>query len=214
MADDTAWAALSSRPMARRLLVVAVAFVVVRTLTIHAYRDTLYYYGLVVHQFAIAEAAYNGHWFAQDQVRSGAALRARRTGSGGTSRSRSGPRFLPRDRYTTFPAADLPGLGLPHRRHEPLGRRPAHDALRAGRSRWPSSSPPCSPSCSAPPPRSGRGPASWRASSTSSASPSSGRSPASPCATSILLGFYSAFVAALFVFARTRGRCRGSRRPR
>jgi hypothetical protein len=96
--------------MTRNLLVVAVAFVLVRTLTVYAYRDTPYYYGLVVHQFAIAEAAYNGHWFAQDKVRSGAAL----------ERARREQRHIPLEewaalpgsgRYTTFPAADLPGLG-------------------------------------------------------------------------------------------------------
>ena len=52
--------------MGRRLLVVAIALVGVRALTIEAYRGTLYYYGLVAHQFAIADAAYAGHWFAWD----------------------------------------------------------------------------------------------------------------------------------------------------
>jgi hypothetical protein len=94
----------------RKLLVVAVALVVVRTLTIHAYRDTLYYYGLAAHQFAIAEAAYAGHWFAWDEVRSGAAFdRANREKRHVPLEEWSG---LPSSgRYETFPAADLPGLG-------------------------------------------------------------------------------------------------------
>lgn len=94
----------------RPLLVVAALFLAVRAATIVAYSDTLYYYGMIGHQFGIAEAAYHGHWFAHDKVLSGEALaEARREG-----------RFVPIEewkrlprsgRYTTFPAADLPGYG-------------------------------------------------------------------------------------------------------
>jgi hypothetical protein len=94
----------------RKLLVVALALVVVRTLTICAYRNTLYYYGLVAQQFAIADAAYAGHWFAWDQVRSGAAFDL------ANRQRRHVPleewsRLQSSNRYTTFPATDLPGLG-------------------------------------------------------------------------------------------------------
>jgi hypothetical protein len=94
----------------RRLLVVAIALVVVRALTIHAYRETHYYYGLVAHQFAIADAAYAGHWFAWDEVRSGAAFVL------ANREKRHVPleewsRLPSSGRYTTFPATDLPGLG-------------------------------------------------------------------------------------------------------
>lgn len=96
--------------MGRRLLVVAIALVGVRVLTIVAYRDTLYYYGLVAHQFAIADAAHAGHWFAWDEVRSGAAFDL------ANREKRHVPleewaRLPSSGRYTTFPAADLPGLG-------------------------------------------------------------------------------------------------------
>ena len=96
--------------MGRKLLALAVLLVAVRIATVFAYRDTLYYYGMISHQFGIAEAAYRGHWFAHDGTLSGAALsEAKRQG-----------RYIPLEewgslpasgRYSTFPAADLPGLG-------------------------------------------------------------------------------------------------------
>lgn len=51
--------------MKRCLFLVAIVFVVVRVLTVLAYRNTLDYYGMIAGQFAIAEAAYNGHAFAK-----------------------------------------------------------------------------------------------------------------------------------------------------
>ena len=96
--------------MGRKLLALAVLLVAVRVATVFAYRETLYYYGMISHQFGIAEAAYRGHWFAHDATLSGEALNeAKRQG-----------RFIPLEewgrlpasgRYSTFPAADLPGLG-------------------------------------------------------------------------------------------------------
>ena len=83
----------------------------VRIATIVAYRDTLYYYGMVAHQFAIAEAAYHGHWFAHDRtlLRGGRCSEAKRQGRHIPLEEWAA---LPRSgRYTTFPAADLPGLG-------------------------------------------------------------------------------------------------------
>lgn len=85
-------------------------FLVVRTCTVLAYRDTVYFYGMVANQFAIAEAAYKGHSFSWDARLGGAALEETR---------RSG-RFVPLEawehlprsgRYTTFPAVDVPGYG-------------------------------------------------------------------------------------------------------
>lgn len=85
-------------------------FLAVRTCTILAYRDTVYFYGMVANQFAIAEAAYKGHSFSWDARLGGAALEETR---------RSG-RFVPLEawehlprsgRYTTFPAEDVPGYG-------------------------------------------------------------------------------------------------------
>ena len=94
----------------RLLLGLAVAFLLVRAATVLAYRDTLYYYGMVSNQFAIAEAAYKGHWFAWDKELAGNVMReAKRQG-----------RFIPLEewsrfpgsgRYTVFPAQDLPGFG-------------------------------------------------------------------------------------------------------
>lgn len=93
-----------------KLALLALLFLVVRLATIAAYRDTLYYYGLISHQFAIADAAYHGHGFAHDKVLSEAAV---------TEANRRG-RFIPLEEwsqftgsghYTVFPAADLPGLG-------------------------------------------------------------------------------------------------------
>ncbi len=96
--------------MGRRLAVLAILFLLVRVATVIAYRDTLYYYGMITHQFAIAEAAYAGHGFAHDPVLSGGALaEAKRQGRHIPLEEWS---RLPRSgRYITFPAADLPGLG-------------------------------------------------------------------------------------------------------
>lgn len=94
----------------RALVIVAALFLVVRVATIVAYRDTLYYYGMVASQYGIAQAAYAGHWFAHDQAVSGAALRE------ATLEGRHIPleewvRFPASGRFTTFPAVDLPGYG-------------------------------------------------------------------------------------------------------
>jgi hypothetical protein len=96
--------------MKKRVLILAIVFVAVRIATVFAYRDTLYYYGMVSNQFAIAEAAYHGHWFSWDST---LAFNARRA-------ARDTGRHLPLEEwtrlersgvYTTFPAQDLPGLG-------------------------------------------------------------------------------------------------------
>jgi hypothetical protein len=96
--------------MVRKLLALAVLLVLVRIATVVAYRDTLYYYGMIAHQFGIAEAAHRGHWFAHDPTLSGTAL----------SEAKKQGRYIPLEewaslqgsgRYSTFPAADLPGLG-------------------------------------------------------------------------------------------------------
>lgn len=98
-----------SRPWPR-LAFLALLFLVVRIATIAAYRNTLYYYGMISSQFGIAEAAYKGHEFAYDHVLVGAAFR---------EASRQG-RHIPIEewrqlqasgQYSTFPAVDLPGLG-------------------------------------------------------------------------------------------------------
>lgn len=96
--------------MARKLAKVALLFLLVRALTVFAYEDTLYYYGMITHQFAIADAAYSGHGFAHDPVLSGTALaEAKRQGRHIPLEEWS---RLPRSgSYVTFPAADLPGLG-------------------------------------------------------------------------------------------------------
>jgi hypothetical protein len=94
----------------RLLLGLAVAFLLVRAATLLAYRDTLYYYGMVSNQFAIAEAAYKGHWFAWDKELAGNMMRE----------AKRQDRFIPLEewsrfpasgRYTVFPAQDLPGFG-------------------------------------------------------------------------------------------------------
>jgi hypothetical protein len=94
----------------RPLLWLAVAFLLVRAATVLAYRDTPYYYGMVSNQFAIADAAYKGHWFAWDEELAGNVMReAKRL-----------DRFIPLEewsrfsgsgRYKVFPAQDLPGFG-------------------------------------------------------------------------------------------------------
>jgi hypothetical protein len=96
--------------MGRKLAAVALLFLVVRALTVFAYSDTLYYYGMIMHQFAIAEASYSGHGFAHDPVLSGGALdEAKRQRRHVPLEEWS---RLPRSgRYVTFPAADLPGYG-------------------------------------------------------------------------------------------------------
>lgn len=96
--------------MGRKLAAVALLFLLVRALTAYAYRDTLYYYGMIGHQFAIADAAYSGHGFAHDPVLSGAALAEAKRQGRHVPLEEWGS--LPRSgRYVTFPAADLPGLG-------------------------------------------------------------------------------------------------------
>jgi hypothetical protein len=96
--------------MGRKLAAIALVFLLVRALTVFAYRDTLYYYGMITHQFAIADASYSGHGFAHDPVLSGGALEeANRQGRHIPLEEWS---RLPRSgRYVTFPAADLPGFG-------------------------------------------------------------------------------------------------------
>ena len=94
----------------RLLLGLAVVFLVVRAATVLAYRETFYYYGMVSNQFAIAEAAYKGHWFAYDPELAGNVMRE----------AKRQDRFIPLEewsrfpgsgRYKVFPAEDLPGFG-------------------------------------------------------------------------------------------------------
>ena len=96
--------------MGRTLAALAVLFLLLRVVTVAAYRDTLYCYGLVSHQFSIAEAAYKGHGFTYDAVL---------TENASKEANRSG-RHIPLEEwarlggsgeYTAYPAADLPGLG-------------------------------------------------------------------------------------------------------
>lgn len=92
----------------RSLLIVGALFLLVRGATIVAYRDTLYYYGMVAGQYGMAEGAYKGHWFAHDAALSGTVLRA------ATAERRHIPleewqRFEGSGHYTTYPALDLPG---------------------------------------------------------------------------------------------------------
>ena len=95
--------------MTRRLLLIAALVLLLRAATIVAYRDTLYYYGMVAGQYAMAEAARSGHWFAHDPTLSGAALgEAKRQGRPIPLEEWQG---LPRSgRYTTFPAWTYPGM--------------------------------------------------------------------------------------------------------
>jgi hypothetical protein len=92
------------------MLALAVLLLLVRGVTVLAYRDTFYYYGMIAHQFGIAEAALAGHWFSHDAGLSGEAL----------AKANREVRFVPIEewarlpasgRYSTFPAVDLPGLG-------------------------------------------------------------------------------------------------------
>lgn len=98
--------------MRGRLLWVLAAFLVVRALTVWAYQKnaTLYYYGQISGQFAIADAWWQGHEFSEDRVLSAAACRT----------AESEGRFVPLEEwetlprsgeYKTFPAVDLPGYG-------------------------------------------------------------------------------------------------------
>jgi len=96
--------------MSRKLAGLAALFLVTRALTLFAYRDTYYSYGMIASQFAIAEAAYGGHAFSQDAVLASAAM----------DRAKVNRRFVPIEewdslersgRYTTFPPQDLPGFG-------------------------------------------------------------------------------------------------------
>lgn len=96
--------------MGKKLFIIVLLFLLVRGLTVIAYKDTYFYYGMVSNQFAIAEAAYNGHWFSQDkQLVKAVSSEAYRTN-----------RYIPIEEwknykgsgvYTTFPAQDLPGFG-------------------------------------------------------------------------------------------------------
>ncbi len=96
--------------MRREAVALAVLFLLVRVATIALYRDTLYYYGMVAHQYAIADAAYAGHGFAHDPVLSGGALAAAKR-EGRHVPLEEWTRLPRSGRYVTFPAADLPGLG-------------------------------------------------------------------------------------------------------
>lgn len=94
----------------RAVIAIAVAFLLVRALTTLMYEGVYYYYGMVAGQFAIADAAYHGHWFAQDEMLvSSVNNRASEERVGiPIERWRSFPRS---NVYTTFPAHDLPGFG-------------------------------------------------------------------------------------------------------
>jgi len=96
--------------MYKKLLIIAAMFIIVRLLIILAYKDTYYYYGMVSSQFAIAEAAYHGHWFSQDKMLVTAVRKE----------ALKNNRYIPIEdwkdyqgsgNYTTFPAQDLPGFG-------------------------------------------------------------------------------------------------------
>lgn len=96
--------------MYKKLLIIAAMFIIVRLLIILAYKDTYYYYGMVSSQFAIAEAAYKGHWFSQDEYLVKTVV----------SEASKAKRYIPIEdwkkypksgKYTTFPAQDLPGFG-------------------------------------------------------------------------------------------------------
>jgi hypothetical protein len=94
--------------LSRALLAVAVVFLLVRAATVVAYRDTLYYYGMVAGQYGMARAAYEGHAFAYDAELTATVL------SEATRQRRHIPleewsRFRGSGRYTTYPAVDLPG---------------------------------------------------------------------------------------------------------
>lgn len=96
--------------MRRKLVLLAAMLVLVRIATVLAYRDTLYYYGLVAHQFAIAEAAYKGHWLAWDAVLAGD-VRREANDTGRHIPLEEWASFEGSGRYSTYPAVDLPGLG-------------------------------------------------------------------------------------------------------
>lgn len=96
--------------MSPRISVIVLLFIAVRIVTATCYSDTYYYYGMISNQFAIAEAAYHGHWFSEDKALSENVCRV----------ARDGQRFVPVEKYgeygnsgvyTTFPAQDLPGYG-------------------------------------------------------------------------------------------------------
>ena len=96
--------------MGRTLAALAVLFLLLRVVTVAAYRDTLYCYGLVSHQFSIAEAAYKGHGFTYDAVLTeNASKEANR--SGRHIPLEEWARLAGSGEYTAYPAADLPGLG-------------------------------------------------------------------------------------------------------
>ena len=96
--------------MRNKLLIIALLFLVVRGLTIYVYEGTYYYYGMVANQFAIAEASYRGQSLSLDEVLVGAVFNA----------ANQNQRYIPieewkdyprSDAYTTFPAQDVPGFG-------------------------------------------------------------------------------------------------------
>lgn len=96
--------------MVRKLLLISVVFALIRTATVLAYRDTYYFYGMIASQFAIAEAAYRGHSFAQDAVLASAAMDlAKREKRYVAIEEWKG--LEQSGRYTTFLAQDLPGFG-------------------------------------------------------------------------------------------------------
>lgn len=98
--------------MRGRLLLVFVVFLAVRTLTVWAYgkNATLYYYGQVSGQFAIADAWWHGHAFSEDRALSAAACRAADT-EGRFISIEEWPAISRSGVYKTFPAVDLPGYG-------------------------------------------------------------------------------------------------------
>lgn len=91
---------------------VFVVFLAVRAVTVWAYgkNATLYYYGQVSGQFAIADALWHGHVFAEDRALSAAACR--KADAEGRFIPIKEWEALPRSgEYKTFPAVDLPGYG-------------------------------------------------------------------------------------------------------
>ncbi|MCL5036305.1 MAG: hypothetical protein M1269_04215 [Chloroflexi bacterium] len=96
--------------MRNKLIIIALLFLAVRILTVFLYKDTNYYYGMVINQFSIAEAMFNGHPLSQDKTLAQAIQLD----------SNNKMRFIPIEEwknypgsgiYTTFPAQDIPGYG-------------------------------------------------------------------------------------------------------
>lgn len=97
--------------MSKKQYIILISFfIILRIATIISYSDTNWYYGMAASQFAIAEAAYNGHSFSQDlQLNLDVQAKAWEEKV-----------FIPIEQwknikksgvYTTFPAKDLPGYG-------------------------------------------------------------------------------------------------------